>query len=195
MIDGKLLETETALITGGLESGEARAFLEAMPTAEQLMPAIGLDDLGVVHWQPPEDAAGVLLTPSTTADRRRRRILRAVEANPGASDRKVAEIAGCDHKTVAADRRTAGESPERLGNSPAGAVIRMRPDTRESRAHDKPGHPDGTHDATGKDARRSLTEQLARRREAALKLPPLSSGIRDPELEAGHPPSLRRVQA
>jgi hypothetical protein len=118
MIDGRLLETETSLITGGLESGEAREFLSAMPTAEQLMPALSLDDLGVAHWQPPTDAAAALLTPSTPADRRRRIILRAIEANPGASDRKLAEIAGCDHKTVGALRRNRGEIPAGTGEFP-----------------------------------------------------------------------------
>jgi hypothetical protein len=118
MIDGRLLETETALITGGLESAEAREFLSAMPTAEQLMPPLGLDDLGVVHWQPPTDAAAALLTPSTPADRRRRIILRAIEANPDASDRKIAEIAGCDHKTVGALRRNRGEIPANPGEFP-----------------------------------------------------------------------------
>jgi hypothetical protein len=120
-IDAKTLEVETALITGGLESGEARAFLDAMPTAEQLMPALGLDDIGVKHWQPPTDAAAGLLTPSTPADRRRKLILRAIEANPDASDRKLAEIAGCDHKTVAAYRRNAGEAAGEIPTETHGA--------------------------------------------------------------------------
>jgi hypothetical protein len=124
MIDGRLLDTETALITGGLESDEAREFLSAMPTAEQLMPPLGLDDLGVVHWQPPTDAAGALLTPSTPADRKRKQVLRAIEANPGVSDRKIAELADCDHKTVATYRRNRGELPAAGGEipTPAGDV-------------------------------------------------------------------------
>lgn len=119
-IDEQLLDTEQALIADSLESAEAVAFLERMPTAEQLMPSLSLDDLGVKHWQPHGGAAGELLTPSTPADRRRRAILRAIEANPGASDRKVAEIAGCDHKTVAQYRRAGGELPAPPGEFPGG---------------------------------------------------------------------------
>jgi hypothetical protein len=119
-IDEACLDTQTALVASGLESDEARAFLERMPTAEQLMPALGLDDLGVKGWQPPPDAASTLLAPSTTADRRRRKIRRAIEANPGKSDRAIAAIAGCDHKTVAA-HRTSGEFPGPDGESPTQA--------------------------------------------------------------------------
>ena len=76
-----------------------------MPTVADLMPALSLEDLGVKHWQPPEDIAAQLTTPMTPAQRRKRQILRAIEANPGASDRTIAQIAGCDHKTVATHRR------------------------------------------------------------------------------------------
>jgi hypothetical protein len=117
MIDGKQLETETALIAGSLETEEAAAFLAAMPTAQDLMPSLGLDDLGVKHWQPPEGAASELLTPSTPADRRRRKVLRAIAAHPEASDRKIAELAGVDHKTVAA-YRSRGELPAGNGEFP-----------------------------------------------------------------------------
>ena len=110
-IDSQALEAETALVAGSLESADAGAVLEAMPTAEQLMPALSLDDLGVKTWRPPEGAASALLTPSTPADRKRRKVLAAIEAHPGWSDRKIAEIAGADHKTVAAYRRCAGELP------------------------------------------------------------------------------------
>lgn len=58
------------------------------------------------------------MTHITTANRRRRRILRAIDANPGASDRKIAEIAGVDHKTVAAHRRERWELPRPVGNFP-----------------------------------------------------------------------------
>jgi hypothetical protein len=122
IIDGRLLETETELIAGSLATDEARDFLAAMPTAKQLMPALSLDDLGVKHWQPPEGAAAPLLTPSTTADRKRRQILRAIEANPGLSDRRLAELAGCDHKTIAAYRRNGGELPAAGGEFPADDV-------------------------------------------------------------------------
>jgi hypothetical protein len=111
------LDAEERLILDGLQSGEARALFESMPTVEQIMPALGLDDLGVVRWQPPEDAASQLTTPLTTADKRRRRILRAIASNPHLSDRKVAELAGCDHKTVATYRR--GEIPAIGGEIPS----------------------------------------------------------------------------
>ncbi|OBG69483.1 hypothetical protein [Mycobacterium sp. E3339] len=117
-IRDNLLDVETELIAGDLQSADARKFLASLPTAEELMPALRIEDLGVVRWQPPEDAATQLTTPLTPADRRRRRILRAIEANPTASDRKVAEIAGVDHKTVAAHRRGRGESPATGGELP-----------------------------------------------------------------------------
>ena len=121
-VDARALAAETALLVGGLETDEARALVGAMPTAEDLIPALGLRDIGVSGWQPPEDAAGQLLTPLTPADRKRRRVLRAIEANPAASDRRIAELAGCDHKTVSAYRRERGELPgpggAPVGNSP-----------------------------------------------------------------------------
>ncbi len=121
-IDEQLLETQTALLAGSLESGEAREFLERMPSPEEMMPALGLDGLGVQTWQPPEGAASMLVSPSTTGDRKRRRVLRAIEANPGASNRAIAQIAGVDHKTVAAYRRDGepgGELPSWDGEFPA----------------------------------------------------------------------------
>ena len=48
-----LLDIEEQLILGGLESDEATATLAAMPTAEALMPALGLEDLGVKPGSPP----------------------------------------------------------------------------------------------------------------------------------------------
>jgi hypothetical protein len=76
------LETETQLLSGGVESSEARQFLAAMPTVEQLMSPLSLDDLGVTRWQPPENAAAQLTTPMSATDRRRRQIRRAIEDNP-----------------------------------------------------------------------------------------------------------------
>lgn len=118
-IQDKLLVVETELIAGRLASADAKAFLEtSMPTAEQLMPRLSLDDLGVVRWQPPEDLAGQLTAPLTPADRKRRRILRAI-ANPGASNHAIAKIVGVDHKTVAAHRRSErGEFPTAAGELP-----------------------------------------------------------------------------
>jgi hypothetical protein len=123
MIDAEALEQETALIAGGLETDDARAVLAALPTVEQLMPSLSLDDIGVKHWQPPEDAAGRLLTPSSPADRKRRRVLRAIEANPGASARAIAEIAGVDHKTVGKLRAEGGESPGEAGEIPTDGEV------------------------------------------------------------------------
>lgn len=117
-IGDRLLEVETELIASDLKSGDAKAFLLAMPTAEQLMPPLSIEELGVVRWQPPEDAATQLITPLSPAEKRRRRILRAIEANPGASDRKIAQIAGVDHKTVAAHRRDRREVPAIGGEIP-----------------------------------------------------------------------------
>lgn len=39
------LETQTTLLAGGLESGEARKFLDAMPSAESLMPALSVGEI------------------------------------------------------------------------------------------------------------------------------------------------------
>ena len=117
VIRANALDAEERLILGGLESSEAKQFFAAMPTVEQLMPPLSLDDLGVKRWQPPEDAATQLTTPLTPADRRRRRVLRAIEANPDASDRKIAQIANCDHKTVATYRRDRGDFPAIGGES------------------------------------------------------------------------------
>jgi hypothetical protein len=119
-LDEWLVDTETALIADGLESDEARTCLERMPTAERLMPPLSLSDLGVKRWQPPEGAAAELLTPSTPAARRRQRIARTIAANPAASDRKIAELVGVDHKTVAAHRRANGGEP--AGELPTAAA-------------------------------------------------------------------------
>jgi hypothetical protein len=117
-VQSQALDAEEKLILGGLESLEAKAMFAAMPTVEQIMPALSLEDLGVVRWQPPEDAATQLTAPMTPADKRRRRVLRAIEANPQLSDRKVAELVGCDHKTVGTYRRERGEIPAITGGFP-----------------------------------------------------------------------------
>lgn len=112
-IRSAVLEIEKQLILGGLQSTEARAVLESMPTPEQLMPALSLDDLGVKRWQPPEDVATQLTTPLSASARRHRLIRRAIVANPNMGDHEIAEMVGdCDHETVAAARReSAGELP------------------------------------------------------------------------------------
>lgn len=120
-IDRACLRTQTELVRDGLESSEAVGYLDAMPTADDLMPVIGLDDLGVKRWQPAVNAAAELLTPSTPADRRRKAVIRAIAANPGASDREIGRIARADHKTVAAYRRDRGELPAPGGEIPTAA--------------------------------------------------------------------------
>ena len=121
-IQASALDIEERLVLGGLESEQAREVIASMPTVADLMPALTLEDLGVKHWQPPEDIAAQLTTPTTPAQRRRRQILRAIEANPTASNRAIAKLAGCDPKTVGALRGERGELPaageESLGNSP-----------------------------------------------------------------------------
>ena len=85
------------------------------------MPSLSLDDLRVRHWQPPDGAASALLSPSTPADRKQRQILRAIESHPEASNRELAELAGCYHKTIAAYRNRAefpGELPAPGGEFP-----------------------------------------------------------------------------
>ena len=119
MIDGQAVEVEAALLTGSLETDDAKAFLESIPTVQELMPALTLDDLGVKHWQPPDGIASALVTPPTTADRKRRQVLRAIEANPGASSRRIAEIAGVDHKTVLKYRAERGEITSGSGEIPS----------------------------------------------------------------------------
>lgn len=43
-IDRRALDVQTALLAGGLDSAEARAYLEAMPTADALMPGLAVRD-------------------------------------------------------------------------------------------------------------------------------------------------------
>jgi hypothetical protein len=112
-------QIEETLIIGGLDSDEAKAVVTQMPTVTELMPNLHLDDLGVKRWQPDEDVVWQLTNTSRSASERiKRRVLRAIEANPGATDRKIAQIAGCDHKTVAKHRRDRGEIPAISGESP-----------------------------------------------------------------------------
>ena len=49
-LDEWAVATETALIADGLESDEARACLDRMPAVEELMPPVGLKDLGLKHY-------------------------------------------------------------------------------------------------------------------------------------------------
>ena len=115
-INAQATDREVQLIAGSLTSAEAHAQLASMPSVADLMPEVTLEDLGVKRWQPPEGAAAALLTPLTTADRKRRRVLRVIEANPGDVDRRSAKLAGCDPKTVGALKRERGEIRDRWGN-------------------------------------------------------------------------------
>lgn len=117
IIEQGALDAEEKLLTGGLESSEARAVVDALPTAGQLMSPLSLDDIGVKGWQPPDDAAAALLAPQSAADRRRIIIRRAIERDPGASDRQIGKLTGSDHKTVAKYR--VGEFPSQAGEFPS----------------------------------------------------------------------------
>jgi hypothetical protein len=44
-IERSSVEVQTELIAGGLESEEAKAFLESMPTAEALMPSLSMAEI------------------------------------------------------------------------------------------------------------------------------------------------------
>jgi hypothetical protein len=100
-IEERSLAVEESLIVGGLESDEAKALVESMPTAEKLMPALSLADLGVKTWQPSRAAAKELLAIPSGADRRRKLVARAIAADPDASNRQLAAATGFDAKTVA----------------------------------------------------------------------------------------------
>ena len=111
-IDRRVLDAEAELRSGTLESAEARAFAEGMPSADELLPPLTLDGLGVHCWHPPKDASGKLLRPVTATERKRLIIARMIDSDPEASDRAIAERSGCDHKTVARVRESMdGEIP------------------------------------------------------------------------------------
>lgn len=129
-IESSLLEVETELISGGLESAEAAEFIHRMPTAAQLLSPVDVGELepgegARRHWEPAPAVVSQLLTPSTAATReaKRRAVVAALAADPGASNRQVALVAGVDHKTVGKWRAEGGETPHVGGeiptNSPA----------------------------------------------------------------------------
>ena len=135
-IDHGLLEVESELIRGGLDSSEAVAFVDAMPTPDQLMPAVAVGELEPSDrrarydddehraryggWTPPQEAAGHLLTPSTATNReaKRREVAAAIAADPDRSDRAIAQRVGVDHKTVGKLRAVAGDFPSHDGEVP-----------------------------------------------------------------------------
>lgn len=134
-IRANLLDVETELIRGGLESAAAIAFVDAMPSVEQLMPVVDVaslepgvdrrpedvDELAEYYrrrsgntWEPPMHAAGELLTPSTASSRevKRQAVAAALATSPASSNRQIARTAGVDHKTVGKLRgESAGTSP------------------------------------------------------------------------------------
>lgn len=133
-LESSLLEVETELIRDGLESAEAFAFVNQMPTPEELLPAVRLaqlsaadttDDDGFgrryVGWTPPQEAAGALLTPSTatTREQKRQDVARALAAKPQASNRELGRLVGADHKTVGKLRSVGGEIPSPSGEIPS----------------------------------------------------------------------------
>jgi hypothetical protein len=123
IIEARLLDVETELIRGGLESGDAHAFLAAMPSAEELMPSLSIDgvDRGERRWEPPIGLVAELLTPTTATGREAKRdaIAGVLAAMPEASNREVGRIAGVDHHTVAAARlELVGNSPTSPATSP-----------------------------------------------------------------------------
>ncbi len=135
-IETSLLEVETKLIRDGLASSEAVAFLQAMPTPEQLLLPVDVTELAPLEgqrwdgaddyrarvggWHPPTDTASQLLTPSTMNNReeKRRTIAAALAEHPEHSDRQIARLAGADHKTVGKLRTKAGDFPTEAGEIP-----------------------------------------------------------------------------
>jgi hypothetical protein len=137
-IDEAALNVEESLIVGGLESDEARDLVGTLPTAEQLIPPLSLSDLGIRTWQPSRDAAKELLAAPTGADRRRTLVMRALAANPGASDRQIAKITGFDHKTVAKYRAEEVQAIDAGSPAPGGEVPTDAADHQSWRSWKKP---------------------------------------------------------
>jgi len=135
-IESSLLEVETELIRDGLETAAAVAYVEAMPTPDELLPPVAVAELepGASRdrydtdemraryggWTPPQEAAGALLTPSTATSRedKRREVAAALAADPSGSDRAIAQRVGVDHKTVGKLRAVAGDFPSHDGEVP-----------------------------------------------------------------------------
>jgi hypothetical protein len=86
-ISEQQVDIETKLRAGALESNEATTAFDAMKSVAELMPAVSLDDLGVKRWTADEEMAARLLTPFTTNDRQRRRVVHDRDA-PGRQPRR-----------------------------------------------------------------------------------------------------------
>ena len=136
-IESSLLEVETELIRDGLETAAAVAYVQAMPTPDELLPPVDVTELepgtsrsrydtdGLRRyggWTPPQEAAGQLLTASTASNResKRQAVAAALTADPDRSDRAIATAVGVDHKTVGKWRADGGESPSEGGEVPTG---------------------------------------------------------------------------
>lgn len=137
-IESSVVAVETELIVGGLDTGEARQFVESMPTPEQLMPTVQVGELApgehddednplrrYHRWEPPQEAAGELLTPSTASNREEKRqaIAAALAAGPDVPILQIANRLGVDPKTVRKVRAEGGEIPRESGEIPSGAGL------------------------------------------------------------------------
>lgn len=116
-IDTQAVEVETELVREGITSERAAAFLDALPTAADLMEGVTLPEVpDAVEWRPDAHALGELLTmgASRTNLDKRRAVLAALAANPSASNREVARVVGVDPKTVARVREEVPRAGEEV---------------------------------------------------------------------------------
>ena len=116
-IQNATLKMEEELVFGGLESNEAKAVVAQLPTVEQLMPSLTFDDLGVRRWQPDEDAAYQLTAPRTT-DRKRRRIMRAIETTPARPTARSPTSRAVTTRRSPPTAATVGNPPQSVGSPP-----------------------------------------------------------------------------
>lgn len=140
-VEANVVAIERELIVGGLESTEAARFaVESMPTADQLMPQVDVDELKPGRrknrygededewlsryggWEPPPGAAAALLTPTSATGReaKRQAFNAALAANPDLSNRELGRLVGRDHKTVGKWRAEGGEIPSDSPALPSG---------------------------------------------------------------------------
>jgi hypothetical protein len=101
-ISEQQLDIETKLRADALESANATAAFDAMTSVAEMLPAVGLDDLGVKRWTADEETVARLLTPFTATDRQRRRVVRVLEMHPDASHAEIAAATRIDVHKVAA---------------------------------------------------------------------------------------------
>ena len=144
------------MIRGGLGTSEAAAFIKAMPTVEQLLPpvdvaalptpkvAADVDEVADYYrrrgggWEPPIDAAGQLLTPTTASGReaKRQALAAALASNPSASE--PSDRQGCRGRSPHGGEGACGNQ---VGN-PRGVPQRTRPTDEAGRdSHRRRGVP------------------------------------------------------